>query len=181
MRADGADEQDHLSHLQRELMFDTCADLGFEGVCLSSPLQHRLALRPLPMDTAYPALPHEPCLTGLAGICGVRPHIRGIIVTGHVLAQHPPVEAGTFGALGFADEAKAPAKVVVALVAEARDGDVNAGSSVRHWSGLGKLQRPVLAGSSRQFLRASLPTLIASFLGSVLRRLSGATSVASTI
>ena len=83
-------------------------------------------------------MPFEPCLVGLAAIGGVAPDIRGGVVAGHDIAEHPPIEPGRVGGRPAADETEHPADRDAALVAEARDRDVDTGPAIgyRQPSGL---------------------------------------------
>lgn len=142
LEADGADEQPHLVLLLGEDMFDAGSNPGFDRVGLGGPLWHRLASWLPAMDAADPALSPEPFLVGLAAIGGVRPDVRGSVVVCHDVPEHPPVEARRVGGLALADEAEGPTDRDAALVAEARDRDVDPRFAIGHGPGLGELQRP---------------------------------------
>lgn len=126
--------------------------------------RHRLAPGLLAVDAADRL---QPGLIGSAAIGGVRPYVRGGVVGGHHIAQHASVEARIIGDLGRSDEAVAPADGDAALVAEARDGNVDTGPTVEHGPCLGELKRPARVG----VLLRSAGRLIGPDLGCTLARL----------
>jgi hypothetical protein len=130
------------------------------------------------VDATDPALPLEPRFVGLATICRIGLDVRGSVVAGHNIAQHPPVEAGTVGDLAFADEAEGPVDRHAALVAKAGNGDVDlrpdTSLAVRGNPTLGELQRPacvgILLGRPRRLVRPYLAGRLARLDRFLLRR-----------
>jgi len=90
--------------------------------------RHLLTLGLLRVDAADGSDRFEPRLVGAAtigGIGGARPYVRGGVVVGHYVMQHPPVEAGTVNDLAKWGEGVAPADRDAAFVAKARNGDAD--------------------------------------------------------
>lgn len=144
--ADGADEQAHLVLLLSEDMLDVSANLGYSRIGPCRPLRHLPVPGLYAIDVADPTLPFEPLLVGLAAISRIGPDVGGGVVVHHDVPEHPPIEAGSIGDLGFADEAEGPADRDATFVPEARDGDVDVRLAVGRGLGLGELQRPARVG-----------------------------------
>ena len=140
--ADGADEQAHDRLLMREHVLDAGADLRLGGVAAPDILGHRLAPGLPAVDATDPALRLEPFLVALAAIGGIGPDVRGGVVLGHHVAQHPPIKARAVSSLALADEAEGAADRDAALVAEAGYRNVGLLPAIGSGPGLGELQRP---------------------------------------
>ena len=94
------------------------------------------------MDTADPALPLEPLLVRLAAVGSIGPDVGGGVVVRYNVPEHPAVKSGRVGDLALADEAEGSADRDAALVAEARNRDVDPRLAVSRGLRLGALQRP---------------------------------------
>ena len=140
--ADGADEQPHLILLTGEHVLDARAHGRSFGIRPGRTPGHRLTFGLFAMDPADPVRRLQPRLVGLAPIGGVGPDVRGGVVAGNDVAQHPSIEPCAVGDLGRSDEPVAPADRDTAFVTEARDRDVDPRSAARQRPRLGELHRP---------------------------------------
>lgn len=139
---DGADDQVHRALLPGEDMLDASPDAGLLRIGPGGALGHRPSPGLLAVDAADPAVSLEPGLVGLTAVGSVRSYVGRRVVGGDDIPEHAAVEGRGVGDLALADEAEGPADRYAALVAKARDGDVDAGLAVFQRPRLSELQRP---------------------------------------
>jgi hypothetical protein len=99
----------------RKDVLDPGANAGFGGVAAPDIGRHRFALGLPAMNAADPTLGFEPTLIALAAIGRIGPDIRGGVVVGDDITQHPPVVARTVSGLALADKAKARQMAILLL------------------------------------------------------------------
>ena len=98
--ADRADEQPHLILLTGEHVLDASTNGRAFGIGTGRTSGHGLAPWLLAMDPADPVHRFQPCLVGLTAVGGIRPDVRGGVVAGNDVAQHPAIEPCAVGDLG---------------------------------------------------------------------------------